>query len=286
MGTRRFSAEKAASAVRTNIKYLVLVAGGVVFMFPLYWLVISAFKADKNMFLMPPQLFPDPWDFSHFPRMFRYYDFLKYLRNTLLLVALNLGGVLLTSPLVAYSMARLRWRGRDACFMLILATMMLPSQVTMIPLYITFSNLGFVNTYVPLVIGSWLGGGAFNIFLIKQFFMTIPMDIEESARIDGAGVVLIYSRIMLPLITPVLITVAIFVFMGTWNDFMGPLLYIQKTELMTLSISLRLFQQQVGTMDYGMLFAATILMVVPVIVFFFLGQRKFIDGIALTGMKA
>jgi len=211
MGTRRFSAEKAASAVRTNIKYLVLVAGGVVFMFPLYWLVISAFKADKNMFLMPPQLFPDPWDFSHFPRMFRYYDFLKYLRNTLLLVALNLGGVLLTSPLVAYSMARLRWRGRDACFMLILATMMLPSQVTMIPLYITFSNLGFVNTYVPLVIGSWLGGGAFNIFLIKQFFMTIPMDIEESARIDGAGVVLIYSRIMLPLITPVLITVAIFV---------------------------------------------------------------------------
>ena len=277
---------KSAALVRTFLKYAILVIGGVIFLFPLYWLMITAFKADRNMFLMPPQLFPDPWDFSHFPRMFRHYDFFMYLKNTLLLVVLNLGGVLLTAPMVAYSMARLRWRGRDFCFMLILATMMLPAQVTMIPLYITFSNLGYVDTYVPLFLGSWLGGGAFNIFLIKQFFMTIPMDIEESARIDGAGVLLIYWRIMLPLVTPVLTTVSIFIFMWTWNDFMGPLLYLNSPQKMTLSISLRLFQQQLGTMDYGMLFSATLLMVIPVIVFFFLGQRKFIEGIALTGMKA
>ena len=272
--------------VRGMLKYFVLILGALIFLFPLYWLVITAFKADVNMFRTPPQLFPNPIDLGHMPRMFRHYDFFLYLGNTLWLVFLNLAGVLLTAPLVAYSMSRLRWRGRNLCFMIILATMMLPAQVTMIPLYIIFSQMGYVDTHVPLFIGSWLGGGAFNIFLIRQFFMTIPMDIEESARIDGAGVFLIYWRIMLPLITPVLTTISIFVFMGTWNDFMGPLLYLNSPHLFTLSISLVLFQQQLGTMDYGMLFSATLLMVIPVIVFFFLCQRKFIEGITLTGMKA
>lgn len=170
--------------------------------------------------------------------------------------------------------------------MLLLATMMLPSQVTMIPLYVTFSKLGFVNTYVPLVIGSFLGGGAFNVFLIRQFMLTIPKELEESAKIDGARIFVIYWRIIIPLITPVLTTVAIFVFMGTWNDFMGPLIYLNSQRLFPLSIGLQLFNQQLGATEYGMLFAATSLMVLPVIVFFFLGQKKFIEGIALTGLKS
>lgn len=268
------------------IKYTVLISGAAVFVFPLYWLVITAFKADENMFTIPPQLFPAPVDFTHFPDMFQYFPFLKFLLNTVLLVALNLSGVLITSPLVAYSMSRLRWRGRNFCFMLLLATMMLPNQVTMIPLYITFSRLQLVDTFVPLFIGSWLGGGAFYVFLIRQFFMTIPRDMEESAKIDGAGIFRIYRSIMLPMITPVMATVSIFIFMNSWNDFMGPLIYINNQDLFPLTIALRLFQQQLGMTEYGMLFAATILMVIPVIIFFFLGQKKFIEGVVLTGMKA
>lgn len=272
--------------VDTFLTYFVLIVGAIIFVFPLYWLFITAFKTDQNMFILPPQLFPNPIELKNYPMLFEYFPFFKFLRNTCILVALNLGGVVITAPLVAYSMARLKWPGRNFCFMLLMATMMLPSQVTMIPLYVTFSKLGFVDTYVPLFIGSWLGGGAFFVFLIRQFFMTIPKDMEESAKIDGAGVLTIYKKIMLPLITPVLMTVSIFVFMGTWNEFMGPLIYLNNQEIIPLSIALQLFNQQVGTTQYGMLFAASSLMVMPVIIFFFLGQRKFIEGVVLTGMKA
>ncbi len=277
---------KKSSWLSKYSRYIVLIIGSIIFMFPLYWLIITSFKTDSTMFQMPPSLFPNPWEFSHYSKMFRYFPFIKFLLNTLVLVGINLAGVLLTAPLVAYSMSRIKWPGRDLCFFILLATIMLPSQVTLIPLYVTFTKLKMIDTYVPLTIGSWFGGGAFNVFLIRQFFLTIPPDLEESAKIDGAGVFLIYRKIMLPLITPVLATVSIFVFMNTWNDFMGPLIYLNNQEIIPLSIALQLFNQQLNGTDYGMLFAASVLMVVPVIVFFFLGQRKFIEGIVLTGMKA
>ncbi len=267
-------------------RHIILILGSLIFVFPLYWLVTTSFKLDEFIFVTPPQMIPNPFVIENYAKMFHYFDFFLYLFNSLILVALNLAGVLITAPMVAFSFSRIEWKGRNICFALMLATIMLPSQVTMIPLYITYSNLGFVNTFVPLYIGSFLGGGAFNIFLIRQFLMTIPKNLEDSAKIDGANIFTIYVRIILPLITPALTTVSIFVFMGSWNDFMGPLIYLNDQDLFPLSIGLQLFNQQLGATEYGMLFAATTLMVIPVMVFFFLGQRKFIEGIVLTGMKA
>ncbi|AEE95243.1 carbohydrate ABC transporter permease [Mahella australiensis] len=268
--------------------HLVLIAGAVIFTFPLVWLVSTSLKPDTQIFKVPPELIPRPIMWENYVDMWTYFPFLQFLKNTLVIVVLSMAGVLISAPLVAYAFAKLKWPGRDFLFFILLGTMMLPGQVTMIPLYILFTNWGWVDTFLPLWVPAWFGGGAFNIFLIRQFLMTIPHEMEESALLDGANHLTIYTRIMLPLIQPVLTTVAIFQFMGAWNDFMGPLIYINDQTKYTLSLGLRLFQQQTSasTTEFGMMMAATTVMVIPVIVFFFLGQRRFIEGVVLTGMKA
>jgi len=268
--------------------HLILIAGSIIFMFPLIWLISTSLKPDTQIFKVPPELIPKPFMWSNYTRMWTYFPFLTFLKNTLLVVVLSMAGVLIRAPLVAYAFARLRWPGRDFLFMILLGTMMLPGQVTMIPLYILFNEWGWVNTFYPLWVPAWFGGGAFNIFLIRQFLMTIPRELEESAVIDGASHFKIYWKIMLPLINPVLTTIAIFQFMGAWNDFMGPLIYLNDQAKYTLSLGLRVFQQQTSAYqsEYGMLMAATTIMVIPVIIFFFLGQKRFIEGVIITGMKA
>ena len=270
------------------IAHIVLILGAIVFMFPLLWLISTSLKADTQMFKIPPELIPNPVMWRNYTRMWENFPFIKFLLNTSIIVVMNIAGVLLTAPLVAYTFSKLKWPGRNILFAILLGTMMLPGQVTMIPLYVIFSKLGWVDTFIPLWLPAWFGGGAFNIFLIRQFFMTIPNELEESALIDGANHFTIYRRIMIPLITPVLTTIAIFSFMGSWNDFMGPLIYINDQTKYTLSLGLRLFQQQASSSqtEYGMIMEATVLMVMPVIIFFFLGQKKFIEGVVLTGMKA
>ncbi len=207
----------------------------------------------------------------------------NYVRNSLFLVILNITGQVIGSSLVAFSFARLKWPARDFCFMLVLATLMIPAQVTMIPVFLIFKNLGWYNTLRPLWVPSFFGS-AFYIFLLRQFMKSIPNDLEDSAKIDGCGYFGIYTRIILPLIKPALATIGIFTFMGCWNDFMGPLIYLNDQRLYPLSLGLFALQVfQAG--NYGLMMAASVLMTLPVILLFFAAQRQFIQGVTLTGMK-
>jgi ABC-type glycerol-3-phosphate transport system permease component len=189
----------------------------------------------------------------------------------------------LSSSLVAYSFARLRWPGRDVIFIILLSTMMLPGQVTMIPVFVIYKTLGWVDTLKPLWVSSFLGN-AFFIFMLRQFFLTLPKELEESAVIDGCGYLRIFWKIMLPQVTPALIAVVIWQFMSSWNDFMGPLIYINTKEKMTLPLGLQFFQTIHGS-DYALMMAASFMMTLPVIIVFFVAQRYFIEGITLTGIK-
>lgn len=269
-------------------RHLILIIAGIFFVFPLYWLLSTSLKADVQIMKVPPVWIPNPVQWKNYLDMWTFFPFFLFLKNTLVIVILSMAGVLVTSPLVGYSFARLRWPGRDFFFLIVLGTLMLPSQVTMIPLYLLFNKLGWVNTSLPLWVPAWFGGGAFYIFLIRQFLLSIPKDLEESAFMDGAGYWRIYTHIMIPLIQPVLTTIAIFQFMGAWNDFIGPLIYLSDQAKFTLSLGLRIFQQQTTKAqgEIGMMMAATTIMVIPVIAFFFLAQKRFIEGVVLTGLKA
>ncbi len=274
--------------ISKTVLHTVLVCGSIVFSFPLVWLISTSLKPDTQIFVIPPQLIPNPVVWENYVGMWKYFPFMTFLMNTVFVVFMNMVGTLLTAPMVAYAFARLRWKGRGVVFAVLLGTMMLPDQVTMVPLYVFFNRLGWINTFYPLWIRAWFGGKALNVFLLRQFMMTIPGELEESALIDGAGRMVIYTRIMLPLVIPVLMTVAIFTFKDAWNDFMGPLLYINDSAKYTLSLGLRVFQQAAGTnqTQYGMMMAATVVMTLPVVVFFFIGQKQFIEGVVLTGLKA
>jgi len=206
-----------------------------------------------------------------------------YVKNSLVLVALNILGQIIGSSLVAFSFARLRWPARDFCFVLVLATLMIPPQVTMIPVFLIFKNLGWYNTLRPLYVPAFFGS-AFYIFLLRQFMKSIPADLEDSAKIDGCGYFGIYLRIILPLIKPALAAIGIFTFMGTWNDFMGPLIYLNDQRLYPLSLGLFALQVFQGA-NYGLMMAASVLMTLPVILLFFAAQRQFIQGVTLTGLK-
>jgi len=230
-----------------------------------------------------------PWGalFDKFARNYReavrYVPFWTFTRNSVTLVVLNILGQLVACSLVAYAFSRLRWPGRDVFFVVLLATMMLPPQVTMLPVFLIVRKLHWYNTLRPLWLPSFFGS-AFFIFLLRQFFMTIPRDLEDAAKIDGCGFLGVYWRIMLPLVMPALAAVAIFQFLGSWNDFMGPLIYINDLRLTPLSLGLFQFQQE-HTAEWGMLMAGSLLMTLPAIVIFFVAQRYFIQGVTLTGLK-
>lgn len=207
---------------------------------------------------------------------------LTFLANTLFLVLMSLGGTLLSSSLVAFAFARLRWPGRDTWFVVLLATMMVPGAVTMMPQFLIFRNLGWIDTLAPLWVPAFFGS-AFNIFLLRQFFLSIPGELEDAARLDGCGPLLIYWRVMLPLVKPALAAIAIMSVLGSWNNFMGPLIYLSSAEKMPLAYALQLYQQQHGG-EPGLLMAASTLVVLPIIALFFVGQKWFIEGASLTGL--
>jgi multiple sugar transport system permease protein len=277
--------------LRQAAYHLVLLAGAALFSLPFVWLVTTSLKPDAQIFSQPLAL-PRPVLWENYPRSLEFLEKalpvgtfygLRFLGNTLIVTALSMAAVLLSSSLVAFSFARLRWPGRDALFVLLLATMMLPAAVTMIPTFLIYRHLGWIDTLRPLWFGG-LFGGAFNIFLLRQFFLTIPTELEDAAKIDGCGYFTIYWRIMLPLIKPALAALAILHFMGTWNDFMGPLIYISSPEKMTGSYALQLFRSA-HTAEWALLTAAATLWTLPVLLLFFFTQRYFIQGITLTGIK-
>jgi multiple sugar transport system permease protein len=263
--------------------HLALVGCSLVFLVPLYWLVSSSVKTDAQIHSWPPVWLPWPLTGEHYVKGLQFIPFPRMLANTLTIAGLSVLGTVLSSSLVAYSLAALRWRGRDVLFYLLLGTMMLPGQVTMVPLFVLFTKLGWVDTFAPLVVPHFFGG-AFAIFLMRQFFLGIPRDLSEAARIDGCGPFGIYTRIVMPLSKPVIATVSLFAFLGAWNDYLGPLIYLSSPEQFTLSLGLAMFNSQYGSFP-GQLMAVTTIMTLPIMLLFFLAQRTFIEGMSTSGIK-
>ncbi|HEY64283.1 MAG TPA: carbohydrate ABC transporter permease [Caldilineae bacterium] len=263
--------------------HIVVITGAVFYAFPFYWLITTSVKPNAQLFLWPPALIPNPIEFGHYVDALQAVPLLRYFGNTFYLTVLNVVGALLSCSLVAYAFARYDVPGSRVLFALLLATMMLPGHVTMIPLFITFRKLGWVDTLKPLWVPAFFGN-AFFIFLLRQFFKTIPAELFDAARIDGCSEFGQYWRIMLPLSKPALTTLAIFQFQWTWNDFLGPLIYISSQSKKTIALGLQDFYKT-HTVEWQQLMAASTLMVLPVMLVFFLLQRYFIEGIALTGLK-
>lgn len=263
--------------------YIVLSFFALALALPLIWLISTAFKTGAQTFYMPPQWIPNPIVWQNFPDAFAAVPFHRYFWNTITIVFWATTGTLFTSSLTAYAFARLRFPGRGFLFGLVLSTIMLPSIVTLIPTFIVFRSLGWINTFLPLTVPFWLGGGPFNIFLFRQFFMTIPYELDEAARIDGASNFRIYWNIILPLSVPVLATVAIFSFIHHWNDFFLPLIYLQKTDMWTMAIGLQGFRDLYST-SWNLMMAASTAMILPLLVLFFFTQRYFISGIHMSGI--
>lgn len=270
--------------------YAVVLFLCLMFGFPLFWTLMSSLKTPSEMVVFPPQWLPTVPQWNNYVRVFSIsrIPVSVWAINSGIIVSLGTLGTLITASLVAYSLARFEYRGRNALFMITLATIMLPAQVTLIPQFVLFYKLGWINTLKPLWIPSWFGGGAFAIFLMRQFFLSLPKDLDEAALIDGASYFRIFWSILLPLCKPVLATLAIIVIIDLWSDFQGPLVYLNSPEKFTVSVGLRFFNNapEVGGEPLQhLLMAACILSMLPVITIFFLGQRFFVQGIVMSGIK-
>lgn len=275
----------------TVLTHVALVSLSMVFIFPFLWLLDTAVKPINETMKQPPVWIPSKFEFNNFWEAINYgsdkvgyIPFLVYAENTVMLAILVVTGTVISNAVVAYSFARLRWPGRDLIFAITLATMMVPFPVLMVPTFTIFKSLGWVGTYRPLWVPAWFGS-AFSIFLLRQFFKTIPSELSEAAKIDGAGEWTIFRAIVLPLTKPALSVVALFSFMGTWNDFMGPLIYLLRQETFTLSLGLEFYHSKAGGTQWNLLMAATCIVILPVLVVFFFCQKQFIKGISITGIK-
>lgn len=251
---------------------------------PFVWLVSSSLKSQTQIFSYPPQWIPDPFHFENYSRALTIKPFGLYLVNTLKIVFLNVIAVVFSSSFVAYGFARIKFPGRDFWFGIVMATLFLPYAVLIVPSFMIFTRLGWVDTILPLTVPLFFGGGAFNIFLLRQFFRTIPEELADAARIDGCSEFGIYWRIMMPLAKPALITVGIFTFLNAWNDLLGPIIYLRSPQNFTVAVGLSSFRSTLDV-SWDLQLAATTAVIVPVVVLFFFTQRYFIKGIVMTGLK-
>ena len=254
-----------------------------IFIFPTLWMISTSFKDVAQVYRIPMSWLPDPVMWDNYSNALDAMPFFGYVRNSLFIVIGSTFGTILSCSLVAYGFARFRAPGRNILFMIVLSTMMLPYAVMMIPQFVMFSALGWVNTFNPLIVPAFFGS-PFFIFLLRQFFMTIPRDLDEAAKMDGASALGIWFRIILPLAKPALVTVAVFCIIWTWNDYLGPLIYLSGKDNYTVAVGLAFFQGEHST-DWGMLMAASTMAVVPSLIIFLFAQRYFIQGIATSGLK-
>lgn len=266
------------------LTYAFLIVISVMSLLPLYWMVRSSFMKLNQIFIMPPIWIPQPFVFENYVKALTMVSFGRYFLNTLIIVAGGVSGTLITATMCGYSFARLQWPGKSIVFACIMSSMILPYAVTLIPTFIGWKTLGALDTFYPLIVPAWFGGGVFNIFLLRQFFRTIPLDLDEAALIDGAGYITILLRIIVPLTKPALIVVGLFSFMNYWNDFLGPLVYLNSEDMFTLSLGLTMFKGMYNA-QWNLMMAASTVVIAPVLLVFFIGQNYFIEGIALTGMK-
>lgn len=268
----------------TVFVYIMLFAGLVMFLFPVYWMISTSLKHPPDIYSFPPKWFHFAIRWQNYVDIFTLVDFQHYLKNTVVYTVSVIVGTVLSSSMVAFGFARLRARGSKALFAIMLATMMLPFQVTMIPQYLLFNQLGWANSYLPLIVPSFTGS-AFAIFLLRQFFMGIPKELDEAVKIDGGSYWTMYCRMILPLSVPSLATIAILEFMGRWNDLMGPLIYIDSQSKFPVSLGLANFTAAFGQTPWHLLMAASTVAITPPLLVFFFAQKYFIRGIVISGSK-
>jgi ABC-type glycerol-3-phosphate transport system permease component len=268
-------------------RQITLVIVTLIFVLPAWGMIVTAFKTEEQISKYDSllgMLWPRPVRWANWPEVFSFVPYGRYLANSAYVTVLSVIGTALSCSCAAYAFSRLRWPGRNLLFACLLATMMLPSQVTLMPQFLIFTKLGWVNSFKPLWIPTFFGT-AFFIFLLRQFFLTIPKDLEEAAEIDGCSHAGIFWRILLPLLKPALMAVMIFQFLNSWNDFVGPLVYINRADLVTTAIGLETFKVLHLT-QWGLLMAAATIMTLPVLILFFAAQKYFIEGVTLTGLKS
>lgn len=261
--------------------YVPLVVIGLISLVPFLWLVRSSFMDSYEIFEFPPKWLPDQLLFSNYADVFQVLDLKTYLVNTFLIIIPCIIGNVFTSCLCGYAFGRLNFKYKNMWFAMVIATMMLPGAVTLIPTFMMWNKLGFVNSFVPLIAPAFFGGGGFNVFLMRQFFAGIPKELDEAAILDGATHWQIFYKIMLPLVKPAMMVVGFFTFMNTWNDFFGPLIYLNDPSKQTLALGLLQLKGQFSS-QWNILMAASTLMTIPALVLFFFGQKYFIQGISLT----
>ncbi len=282
--------KKVRRRVGNAILYIILLSGSVIFLYPLIWAFATSLKPLNQLSYDPLGLIPRPaplW--SNYVEALTSQPFARYTLNTLFILAFGIVGTVGSGALVAYGFARFRFPGRDLLFTILLATMMLPGQVTLIPIYVLFAKIGWIDTYLPFIVPPFFGGGAFTIFLLRQFFMTLPLDLDDAARIDGANFLQTFLHVLAPLSKPALTTIAIFTFLGVWNDFFGPLIYLNSREKATIALGVYYFRIAVfqfsNIIRWNLLMAASLVFMIPSLVIFFLAQKQFTEGITLTGVR-
>lgn len=270
---------------RKIMAYLVLTGLSIPFGFPLLWSISTSLQTLDEVYSTSLIQLPANPQWSNYTKVFEYLPLGRFLANTGCITCLALLGEMFTAPLVAFAFARIKFPFRNSLFVLMLSTLMLPPIVTMIPTYILYSKLGFVDTWIPLILPGWLGGGAFSIFIFRQFFLTVPLDLEDAAKIDGCSNFGIYLRIFLPLAVPALATIGVLSFVGRWNDFESPLIYIQTINRFPIALGINLYKDAYSVMAPHYLMAASVISLVPLLLLFFAIQRVFVEGIILSGIK-
>jgi ABC-type glycerol-3-phosphate transport system permease component len=280
---RQLALPSLAAAQRAAV-FLVIAAGAVLFMLPFAWMISTSLKPFEHIFITPPQWIPNPIRWQNYLEATASFPFWRYAFNSTTVAVLATAGKLISGSLVAYAFARLRWPGRDKWFLVLLSTLMLPSMVTLVPTFLLFKQIGWLNSYYPLVVPYFFGATPFTVFFLRQFFLTIPQELSQAARIDGASELRICWQIIVPLSKPALAAIAVLSFVHEWNELVLPLIYLNEPSKLTLPIALLSFRSEFGTY-YHLLMAASILALIPVLVLFFLSQRFFVEGLTLTGMK-
>lgn len=265
------------------LSYLLLSAGGIVMLFPFAWMASLSLGTMADLYAVPPRYIPEVFHWENYPNVTTIMPFFRYLRNTLVITAASMVGMFISCTSSAYAFARLRWKGRDLVFVCMLATMMMPPQVTLIPMYVIWHKLGTLDTYVPLIV-PWYLGVAFLTFLARQFFATIPFELEDAARVDGCGFFSTYFRVMLPLSVPLLVTLGLFGFVRNWNNFFGPLIYLTTPDKYTLQLGMLAFRGQYY-IHIPLTMAAATMILIPILVIFLFGQQYFIRSVVLSGLK-
>ncbi len=265
------------------VSRFLLILFSIALLLPLYWMIATALKTDQELAVFPPTLFPQNPQWRNFTEAVNYIPFFRFLSNTLTVTVLTVVGSVISNPLIAYGFSRLEWPGRNRVFLLVMATVFIPFPVVIIALFDIFARLGWINTFLPLVVPMFFGQ-AFWIFLMRQFLMQIPMEVSDAARIDGANEFQVFSRVVLPLTLPAVGVIGIFAALYAWNDFIGPLIYLQDESKYTLAIGLTFFRSQYDV-QFNLLMAASTLIVLPVVIIFLLFQRAFLEGITLGSVK-